>query len=336
MRISVEQVKHRKIVLLTIFFTAALVFALLLSSFHSTNLVYAQAKLAGSQRELAKARFTIHRYSAPPHDQVNSYWIETDEGVIIIEAQRFLSQARYLSEEIRATTDKPLLGIFITHHHTDHIGGLPALVEAFGPDIPIYASQFVRDDIATDGSGFLARRKALHGNDFPAPEDIPLPNQIIEDGDTISIGGLNFEVIEFQDNESPVSTLYSLPTHNALFVGDFVTNQRVPFLRNQQSMNWITQLRELGERYPDQTIYSGHGEPDASQPLISAQIEYIETVRSLVIAALSIDEVVSPEEKTNILAELEQQYPDRQITLLAPGFLERNIDAVAEELTSGS
>ncbi|MEO1297461.1 MAG: MBL fold metallo-hydrolase [Cyanobacteria bacterium J06636_16] len=333
----VKQSQYRRnFLLLTIFFVIAFAITLLLGSFRIVSSAHAQTESAEPQVELATDSVVIHRYSAPPHDQVNSYWIETEEGVIIVDAQRFLSQARYLTEEIQAVTDKPLLGIFITHHHTDHIGGLPALIEVFDSNVPIYASEFVRDDIETDGSGFLARRKELHGNDFPAPEDIPLPNQIVADSNTIELGNLTFEVIEFRDNETPVSTLYYLAEQNALFVGDFVTNQRVPFLRNQQSGNWITQLQELRDRYPDQTVYSGHGEPDLVQPLVEAEVSYIETVRNLVAEAIITDNEVSPEEKTNILAELEQRYPDYQRSLMAPSLLLANIDAVAEELQGQS
>ena len=202
-----NQVKYRKtLLLLTTLFVITLTTVLLIGIHPISSLVHARTESVKEQVKLVNIsgnskEIIIHRYSAPPHDQVNSYWIETDEGVIIVDAQRFLSQARYLAEEIRMVTNKPLLGIFITHHHTDHLGGLPALVEAFDSNVPIYSSQFVHDDIETDGYGFLARRKELHGNDFPAPEDIPLPNQIVADRDKIELGGLIFEAIEFQDNE---------------------------------------------------------------------------------------------------------------------------------------
>lgn len=328
----------RKQILL--FFLAALTLVAILEYEPTSHFVHAQTKPIEAQVQLANTsasgrKINIHRYSAPPYDPVNSYWIETGEGVIIIEAQRFLSQARYLANEIRAVTNKPLIGIFITHHHTDHIGGLPALVEAFG-NVPIYASQFVRDDIETDEYGFLARRKKLHGNDFPAREDIPRPNRIITDRDKIELGGITFEVVEFQNNESPVSTIYYLSEQNALFVGDFVTNERIPFLRNQHTENWIAQLQTLLERYPEQTIYSGHGEPDSTQQLIKTQIEYLKTARSLVASALATDSEIAPEEKANIVAEMKQRYPNHQTTFIGrdgiDGFLERNIDAVAQEL----
>lgn len=139
-----HQIQYRKTWLVTILFATALTVALLLGNYRVFSSACAQTIPDEPQVELTNTSangggVTIHRYSAPPHDQVNSYWIETNEGVVIVDAQRFLSQARYLTEEIRAITNKPILGIFITHHHTDHIGGLPALVEAFGPNVPIYA-----------------------------------------------------------------------------------------------------------------------------------------------------------------------------------------------------
>ncbi|MBE9048120.1 MBL fold metallo-hydrolase [Pleurocapsales cyanobacterium LEGE 10410] len=333
----------KKMILLVLFLTI-LTIVLMSKTARISHFVHAQTELIEAQVQLANTsasgrKINIHRYSAPPYDPVNSYWIETDQGVIIVEAQRFLSQARYLANEIRAVTNKPLLGIFITHHHTDHLGGLPALVEAFG-NVPIYASQFVRDDIETDEYGFLARRKKLHGNDFPAREDIPRPDRIIADKDKIELGGLTFEVVEFQDNESPVSTIYYLPEQNALFSGDFVTKERIPFLRNQHTENWIAQLQTLLDRYPNQIIYSGHGEPDSTQQLIKTQIEYIESVRNLVAEALTTNSEISSEEKAGIVAEMKQKYPNHQTTLIGrdgiDGFIEGNIDAVAEELKSKS
>ena len=281
---------------------------------------------------------TIHRYEAPPMDAVNLYWIETEDGIVLVDAGRFLSQAKYALEEIQAV-NKPLLGILITHHHTDHIGGLPAFVKTF-PNVPIYASQFVRNDIETDEYGFLARRKKLHGNDFPARKNIPLPDRIITDQDKIELANLTFEVVEFKNNESPVSTIYYLPDQKALFVGDFVTNERIPFLLNQHSENWIAQLQIFLERYPNLTIYSGHGRPNSTQQLVRTQIEYLEAARSLVASALANDSEVTPNEKASIVAQMKQRYPNHQTSFIGrdgiDGFVERNIDAVAEELKSKS
>ena len=275
---------------------------------------------------------TIHRYEAPPMDAVNLYWIETDEGIVLVDAGRFLSQARYALDEILAV-NKPILGILITHAHTDHYGGLPVFAEAAIDNVPIYASQITYDDFKTDAQGFIEARNQLHGNDFPDKDTIPLPDRIVKTGDTIELGGLTFEVIDLPNNETITTTLYYLPQQNALFTGDFVVNKTIPFLGDGFSNNWLEQLRLLNTQIPPETtIYHGHGEPDIAETLIGEQIEYIETVRSLVAEALKSDREVTTEEREQIISQLEQQYTDYKTTLLLPDLQVENIKGVAREL----
>lgn len=51
-------------------------------------------------------------------------WIETREGVFVIDAQWTLPEARNALAAMREdVSEKPLLGLLITHDHTDHYGG---------------------------------------------------------------------------------------------------------------------------------------------------------------------------------------------------------------------
>ena len=296
-----------------------------LSIFISNNLVHAQNE-----------SIVIHRYEAPPMDAVNLYWIETDEGIILVDAGRFLSQARYALDKILAV-NKPILGILITHPHTDHYGGLPIFAEAAIDNVPIYASQITYEDLETDAQGFIEARNQLHGNDFPDKSTIPLPNRIVKTGDKIEIGELTFEVIDLHNNETITTTLYYLPQQNVLFAGDFVVNKTIPFLGDGFSSNWLSQLRSLRtEISPETIIYHGHGEPDKANILIPQQIEYIENVRSLVAEALSNDSEVTPLEQGQIITQLEQQYADYKTTLLLPDLQVENIQGIAKELSQSS
>ena len=280
----------------------------------------------------AQPTVTIHRYEAPPMDAVNLYWIETNDGIVLVDAGRFLSQARYALEEIEAV-NKPILGILITHPHTDHYGGLPVFKDAAVDNVPIYASQATFEDLKTDAQGFIANRNQLHGNDFPDKNTIPLPNQIVKTGDEIKLGGLTFEVIDLPNNETITTTLYYLPQQNALFAGDFVVNQTIPFLGDGFTANWLSQLRSLSNQIPTETIiYHGHGVPERADILIPQQIEYIETVRSLVIEALS-DREVTPTEQKQIISQLEQKYADYETSLVLPDLRIANLEGVIKELT---
>jgi glyoxylase-like metal-dependent hydrolase (beta-lactamase superfamily II) len=315
-------------------FVATFTAVFMLGIYLRLNSIYAQAENVSVSTP--SEGVTIHQYESPKMDSVNLYWLETDEGIVLVDTGRFLSQARYALKEIRTSTDKPILGILVTHPHTDHYAGLPVFVQAAGDDVPIYASQITYDDIKTDRQGFIKLRNELHGNDFPNHNEIPLPNRIVKDGEEIRLGGLTFRVIELPKNETLVTTLYHLPKQSVLFAGDIVTNKSIPFLADGNSGNWIAQLEMLLARYPDQTVYSGHGKPGLAKDLIREESEYIETLRSLVGEALKGDASVTPQEKADIVAEMEKRHPDYQTSLLVPNLLERGIDGIAKELTQES
>jgi glyoxylase-like metal-dependent hydrolase (beta-lactamase superfamily II) len=117
----------------------------------------AQTSLANSPA--TRSAVTIHRYESPKMDAVNLYWIEATQGIILVDAGRFLSQARYALEEIRSQSNKPIIGILLTHPHTDHYGGLPVFARAAVKDVPIYASEITANDIRTDGQGFVLLKR---------------------------------------------------------------------------------------------------------------------------------------------------------------------------------
>lgn len=276
---------------------------------------------------------TIHNYyTSPPFEEIYYYAIETNEGLILVDAGRLLSEARYALESLQEL-DKPILAILITHPHTDHFGGLPVFVEAAGDDVPIYASQITFESIEDDQRGYIENRNEQLGLDFPDSDEIPLPDFIVEDGQQLNIGGINIIAYDFPTNESDTTTTYYLPEEEIMFVGDLVNGEKTPGLFEGNTSNWLNTLRSMQQRFRDlERVYPGHTEPDRPNRLIEAQIDYIETFQSLVRQALQDDEEVDEEEKRNIADEIESLYPDYETSLLLPGLIEINIDGVAEEL----
>ncbi len=83
------------------------------------------------------SELTIHTYTAAePGLFVNSYPLETAEGVVLVDAGLLVSDARALAAWVTAV-GKPLLAAFVTHPHPDHFNGLPYVV---GEDVPVYAT----------------------------------------------------------------------------------------------------------------------------------------------------------------------------------------------------
>ena len=289
---------------------------------------------------LAQSRsnnITIHNYyTSPPFEEIYYYAIETDNGLILIDTGRLLSQARYALEELEQF-NKPILAILITHPHTDHFGGLPVFVQAAGEELPIYASQITSDSIENDRQGYIKSRNEQLGQDFPDLEEIPLPNTIVQDGQKITIDGVEIVAYDFPNNEAETTTVYYLPEQEVMFAGDLVNGEKTPGLFEGNTSNWLEALKAIQQRFPNlEQVYPGHSSPDSSDALIEAQIDYIETFRQLVSQALENNQAVDDQEKRDIANEIKQLYPDHGTSLLLPGLIEVNIDGVTEELNGES
>lgn len=267
-----------------------------------------QSAPAPQVRTLGDLKVGTYISPGPNNHRCNTHWIETGEGVVVIDAQWVLPEAEKALQTMRAETDKPIQAIFVTHDHSDHYGGLPVFTQAAGEDTPVYATQVTQDSIKHDFHGFIANRQEEFGARFP--DAVPIPGTIIGGGKRLRLSGLDIEVLELRQNESLNTTLLYLPEYEVLFSADLIGNETIPFFWQGGTEHWIDQLEGLQEQFQNlETIYPGHGVPGLAQAMMTAELEYLTTFRNLIYDRLSENGRMTQEGRDSIVETMATRYP---------------------------
>jgi len=192
----------------------------------------------------------------------NAGFVVTPAGVVVIDALGSPELARRLMAEIRKVTDKPLHTVIVTHYHADHVYGLQVFKQA-GARIVAHESsgEYLNSDTAR------LRLEASRQELFPWVDDntrLIAPDAPIKGAIKLVIGGVNFDIIPVGPSHTPDDLVVWMPQSRVLFAGDLVFRNRIPFVGQADSRQWIASLNTL-LKFPAKVMVPGHG-PASTNP----------------------------------------------------------------------
>jgi alkyl sulfatase BDS1-like metallo-beta-lactamase superfamily hydrolase len=213
-------------------------------------------------------------------------WIDTDDGVVVIDALISLRAAMQTAERIKGQ----IKYIVYTHGHLDHVSG----TEAFLKDRPeIIASQYLPDRL--DVYKMLHRhRSRISAQQFNIPDNpealiknlerIVYPTRTFLGDLTLLLGGKTFELHTARAETDDVCWIW-VPEIRSAFIGDLIIgsfpNIGNPWKPTRFALDWARTLERVRALDPEYIFCNGGGIVYQGNQARQALDDHIEVIRHL-------------------------------------------------------
>jgi glyoxylase-like metal-dependent hydrolase (beta-lactamase superfamily II) len=242
---------------------------------------------------------------------VNSYLVESAEGVVAIDAPLLLSDGRAFRARLEALK-KPLLGVLVTHPHPDHYNTIGQLLA--GEAVPVIAHGDVDREIRAKDDAKRAQWGPMFGDEWPA--GATFPNRTVADEESVELGGLRFTAWDFGPCESESETVWLLGDGDVAFVGDLAFNDTHAYLADGHTDAWLRAIDRAVEALAAvRTIYVGHGAP-AGPAVFAEQRRYLLMVREAVGRVADGRAQLSDDETARVVSVMERYLPGAPLSWL--------------------
>lgn len=240
----------------------------------------------------------------PSNTGGNHAIIVGESDVILVDDGTTPAAARWLLEDLKKITDKPVRWVINTHFHYDHTDGN----SVFGPEVQIIGHEYVRHAIADldvvhreplktsmenmahqietlkqqiVAERIMERRAALLKQISAAQADLKQlralkptpPNMTYTSQMTLHQGAREVRLLFLGRGHTQGDTVVFLPNERIVCTGDLMES-RLAYMGDAVFDEWITTLDAL-KKLDFDTVLPGHGAPFHEKSLITAFQSYL-------------------------------------------------------------
>ncbi|MGN2624278.1 quinoprotein relay system zinc metallohydrolase 1 [Stutzerimonas balearica] len=190
---------------------------------------------------------------------VNTAFIVTAEGVVVIDTGPSRRYGEEMREAIARVTDKPVVKVLLTHHHPDHVLGNQAFA-----DVPIAALEGTTELLREQGDAMAENMYRMVG-DWMRGTEVVLPSETLTPGE-LQVGDHRLQLLALRGHTGADLAVFD-ETTGVLLAGDIVFYQRALTTPNSPGLDvWLADLNTL-QALPFKLLVPGHGPvSDNAQP----------------------------------------------------------------------
>ena len=211
----------------------------------------------------------------------NPAFIESKNGVIVIDAGGTYEIGQYILAEIKKHTSKPIIALFNTHNHSDHCFANKAIKECY-PNVKVYAHKKFKRSVLK-----LYKTKPLI--DFYTSEDISFtfPNTLLKNEEKLTIDGEIFKISHPKKAHTNCDIAITHLNSNTMFMGDTVLVEGVAnFGLDSSILGNIDFLEKILNEKEHALYVVGHGSSGTKEETLLPYLDYLTIIKKEAIDAL--------------------------------------------------
>ncbi|MFB6261860.1 MAG: MBL fold metallo-hydrolase [Thiohalorhabdaceae bacterium] len=219
----------------------------------------------------------------------NAYFIETGEGVVVIDALGSPRLGREWVKTIRAHTDEPIEYLILTHNHPDHSFGAIAFRRM--TDATVIAHQGTERYLnSTPFEESVAYREDLLPEDFEGFEPVK-PDRVVEpafgEPMTLELGGEVLAIYNVGGHHSFGDLAIHMPEREITFASDLYFQNRMTYMADGDVQDYF-RAHELVKGLDTELMIPGHGvvQEGPPFPMQEKTVSYVTRLRDMMTEAV--------------------------------------------------